>query len=146
MVKIAPALIAIAAFAGAPLAIADSAELPVKTSVEPSTNWYSNGPDVAYQPGEVTSYFGSANETTDTLTDQASQNFAERKHLQRQDFFDGYTTSAFDRNDLRIGTAEQFAEIGETYTSGPVYDPNFDRAVEGGNLFAKAKVDWRNIF
>ncbi|MEM8634752.1 MAG: hypothetical protein AAGF33_07235 [Pseudomonadota bacterium] len=69
----------------------------------------------------------------------------------RSDYFHGYVGTLQGQQDLRIGTAQHFFDIGEVNAVGPIYDPRFDRivegsTVEGANLFLQADIHWRNIF
>ena len=74
----------------------------------------------------------------------ASGRYADR-HTIPDAYFDGFRSDTRAPADVKIGTARQFADIGEHHMPGPIYDPNFDRAVEGGNLFLKAEIDWRDL-
>ncbi|MEM9668433.1 MAG: hypothetical protein AAF950_05865 [Pseudomonadota bacterium] len=64
-----------------------------------------------------------------------------------KNYFDGYTPNAFKGADAKLGTPRHFFKINEYASIAPIYDETARHgAVEGGNLFAKAEIDWREIF
>ena len=61
--------------------------------------------------------------------------------------FNGYCPTTLAEAELKLGTAQQFIEIGEFSSLTPTYDQTTPHAiVDGGNVFAKAEVDWREVF
>ncbi|MEO0883824.1 MAG: hypothetical protein AAFY34_13990 [Pseudomonadota bacterium] len=61
--------------------------------------------------------------------------------------FDGYCPTALASSDVKLGVPRQFIEINEFSSLVATYDDATPHAVvEGGNVFAKADLDWRNIF
>lgn len=88
--------------------------------------------------------FDALEANSDTSAETGSLETAPRLPDRRL-VFDGYTVSLADSNALHIGMADQFADIGEVHVTGPIYNGNFDRPVEGGNLFIRAEIDWQDI-
>ncbi|MEM9670625.1 MAG: hypothetical protein AAF950_17045 [Pseudomonadota bacterium] len=66
-------------------------------------------------------------------------------------YFHGFITPLEGERYLKIGSAQHFYDIGKVNQGGQIYDPRFDRiiegsTVEGANLFMRADIHWRNVF
>lgn len=145
--KTAIATAAVIAFLAAPTAFADESE------------WYP--PTQTIETSEVQTYFAMSDQSAqikadlDAIIDADKISFedATAPHPytsaghENHSHFDGYCPTAFAETELQVGTVQQFAEINQFKGPSALYDENvLSRTGGQSNLFAKADVDWKDVF
>ncbi|MEL6323724.1 MAG: hypothetical protein AAFQ84_05785, partial [Pseudomonadota bacterium] len=120
-----------------------------ETEISDGTHWYSDWAPSASISLDATGHLdlgehGTIRETLDrqraaSVVYVAASGPAPKPDLDRGAYFDGYTAQLSGNDQLRVGTARQFAEIGEFPTDSPNFPRNFDRPVDGSSLFLKAE-------
>ncbi|MEL7128071.1 MAG: YHS domain-containing (seleno)protein [Pseudomonadota bacterium] len=138
--------------------VSSASSVPALVKVEPEqASWYGNG--VAVSGHDVVAYFSEdlpvdGDPALSVMWQNAEWRFSSQDNLEAfkadpEKFapqFGGYCPVALSKGDLKIGTSDQFAVIGEQLFLNFDGDTNFEFRNNESTIAAKAKVNWREIF